>query len=411
LKINSTKPDSLQIERPNQMSALMPSNLAVAPTGNEILFEHVPGFNNMRAVYRWSALGMFGFWALILLLLVQKRSSNARYIVIVTIGFLILNNLPNLSHQWQVYQNNRSMFLQIDNDLVKPLSQELRPGEKVAFLPYRNDFLVNYLAPTLGIQTFNIGGDKNLEEARKNWPEIMQGFKMGQLDPGFSGRIALLLTEGEATAVVLPYFDMLLAAHYWPIENCYQTEFEPILQEIEAYKLFEVDPSQQYALIRLKPLYNAQAGSSTLSAILLSEMKRLPSNLKIVDFPFDFTFHQVGRVENGAIYTTGETGFLCYGPYVSLNSGQYRLTVEGEASFVDNAWVDVVSHKGTHQYAKFPLSTTSSDSSNVLASGELTINEYVEDIEDIEVRIYVSASDTMRLDKYELVQIKPKDKK
>ncbi|KJR46147.1 hypothetical protein UF75_3470 [Desulfosporosinus sp. I2] len=405
LKVDSTKPESLQIAKPNQMSVLMPADLAVAPTGNAVLSTYVPGFKNMRAAYRWSALGMFGFWALVVLLLARKRSRPAQMLIIGLVGFLILNNLPNLTGQWQAAEHNRSMFLALDQDLVKPLSQDLKPGETVAFLPYRNDFLVNYLAPKLGIRSFNVGGDKNVEEARKHWPQIMQQFQMGQVDPGFSGRVAQLLASGEANAVVLPYIDMLWAAHVWPYPDKYQADLEPVEKELETSKLFEVIKRQHYAVVRLKPAYAAQADSPVLLDILAADMPSPPFGLKVDYFPADFALHQVGRVEKGVMVTTGQTGFLAYGPYQHLNAGRYRLTVKGEASAVKNTWVDVVSHKGARQHAKFPLSTAGNGSAGVLATGEVSLES---SFDDLEVRVYVNASDVVRLDGYELVALKSK---
>jgi len=400
LKVDSTKPESLQIAKPYQMSALMPADLAIVPTGNAILSEYVPGLKNMRAAYRWSALGMFGFWALVLLLLAQKRSRPAQMLIIGLIGFLIFNNLPNLSNQWQAAEYNRSMFLALDKDLVKPFSQDLKPGETVAFLPYRNDFLVNYLAPKLGIRTFNVGGDKNLDEARTHWPVIMQQFQMGQVDLGFSDRVAQLLVKGDANAVVLPYIDMLWAAHTWPYPDKYQADLEPVENKLKASKLFEVVHRQHYAVVRLKPAYAAQADSPVLLDILATDMPSPPFGLKVDNFSPDSTLHQVGHVENGIMVTTGQTGFLAYGPYQPLNAGHYCLTVKGEADVVKDAWVDVVSHKGTIQHAKFPLLIAGNDSTGVLATGEVSLDASVD---DFEVRVYVSTLDVVRMDGYELV--------
>ncbi len=405
LKVDSTKPESMQIAMPHQMSVLMPTDLAIAPTGNAVLSKYVPGFNNMRAAYRWSALGMFGFWALVLLLLARKQSSSARFVIIGLIVFLILNNLPNLTGQWQAAKNNRIMFLALDHDLVKPLSQDLKPGETVAFLPYGNDFLVNYLAPKLGIRTFNVGGDKNLAEARTHWPVIMQQFKMDQVDPGFSGRVAQLLATGEANAVVLPYIDMLWAAHAWPYPDKYQAELKPAEKELEASKLFEVVHRQRYAVVRLKPAYAAQADSSVLLNILATDMPSPPLGLKRDYFTTDFALHQVGRVEKNVMFTTSQAGFLAYGPYQPLNAERYRLTVKGEASAIKDAWVDVVSHKGTIQHAKFPLSIAGNGPTGVLATGEVSLDSSVD---DIEVRVHVGASDVVRLNGYELIVVKSK---
>src|SRR3546814_12682441 len=66
------------------------------------------------------------------------------------------------------------MFLQIDEELVSQLHQNIGSGETVAFIPWGNDFIANYLAPKVGFRTFNIGGDKNLSAAQTEWPSPMR---------------------------------------------------------------------------------------------------------------------------------------------------------------------------------------------------------------------------------------------
>ena len=48
LKINSIKPEQMQINSPHQQSALMPAELAILRTGNAWVSESIPGFNVMR---------------------------------------------------------------------------------------------------------------------------------------------------------------------------------------------------------------------------------------------------------------------------------------------------------------------------------------------------------------------------
>jgi len=208
LKIDSIKPAQLATE------TAMPAQYAVAPTGNAWLFEHVPGFGEMRASYRWAALGMFGLWALAMLWASQR---NRRWPVpTLVLMALILMNLPHLRSGWRDHVAMRSMFFDIDAQLLTPLRGAMAPGERVAFLPYSNDFLVNYLAARTGVQAYNIGGDKNLMVARQQWPLGMQGFLFDRVDDNMPTAIASLLLDGEADVVVVPYFDALWAAHYFP---------------------------------------------------------------------------------------------------------------------------------------------------------------------------------------------------
>lgn len=156
LKINSIKPESLQLNRPGQQSALMPADIAVMPIGNAWISEKLPGFNVMRASYRWSALGVFAFWLLIMICM-ARRDKNGRTLWVFILLALTILNLPNMPEKWQLYIDERIMFQQIDLDLVAELRQVIKKDETVAFIPWRNDFFANYLAPRVGFHTFNIG--------------------------------------------------------------------------------------------------------------------------------------------------------------------------------------------------------------------------------------------------------------
>lgn len=213
LKINSVKPEDLQLSHPRQQSALMASEYAVAPTGNAWISENLPGFNVMRASYRWSALGIFALWLMIVIGISRAGKKEARvWLVLLTLLFLL--NLPNPEKKWRGGIDNRIMFQQIDQELVEELHQKIRPKETVAFLPWRNDFIANYLAPKVGFRTFNIGGDKNLAYAQLSWPHEM--LLLGSdIDAGKAISSLKMLIDGTADVIVLPYFHMLWSPHLW----------------------------------------------------------------------------------------------------------------------------------------------------------------------------------------------------
>lgn len=263
IKVHSMKPEP--------MGPLMPAKLAIAPTGNALFSQYLPGFKNMRAAYRWSALGFLGLWMLLVLLLAQRQRKSADFFGMTILLVLILSFLPHLERKWQSNVRDRESFLEIDRDLVSELARDLRHGELVAFLPFRNDFLVNYLAAVLNIRTYNIGGDKNLFEARKHWPDIMRQFKMGQIDPGFAERVLSLLAQGEADAVVLPYIDMLWAAHKWPAPLEFAGDMQPVLTALERTGYVALEKRKHYALVRLIPQFQGDSHRGELERHMLFE--------------------------------------------------------------------------------------------------------------------------------------------
>lgn len=275
LKINSTRPQEMIAA--GQLDGMMPSELAVASTGSAWLSENLPGFKNMRASYRWSALGMFGLWALIVLMLSRERGW-AKFFILIVVVFLIVSNLPHIDRKWKQDISYRDKFFRIDKELVADFGEVLSRNELIAFLPYRNDFLVTYLAPRLGIRTYNIGGDKSLFEALKHWPTIMQQFQMGMVDANFADRVLLLLIRKEADAVVLPYIDMLSAAAAWPSPLIYKNELMPIVDVLRASKYVTVEERKHYSVIRLAEPYRSKYPGGKLEEEIITSIAVYPLN-------------------------------------------------------------------------------------------------------------------------------------
>ncbi|QMV71858.1 hypothetical protein HS961_02860 [Comamonas piscis] len=246
LKFNSLKPAT-------ETSLSMDAKYAIAPTGSGFISQHVPGFKNMRASYRWAALGVFGAWALLVAALSRTQRKEVSVAAALSLVLVVAANLPNLPQRWELQKSYRSQFMQIDQDLLLSLGQQLHPGDKVAFMPWRNDFLVNYLASKLDVVAYNIGGDKNFEDARRFWPEILKTMPLGGIPDDFSQRIVSLLRSGDADAVVIPYVDMLWAAHRWPYPAEGREALRPKLLELSASPLVSVAEETSYAVIRLKP--------------------------------------------------------------------------------------------------------------------------------------------------------------
>ena len=196
--------------------ALMPAAQAVMPTGTAILDGHVPGVKNMRASYRWLALGLLGMWLLMVLAMASRHDGNRHGAWTFACLMVIAFNLPHLGRLWRDGVLYRQTLKTIDQATDSTLGLTLKQGETVAFLPFNNDFLANYVAARLRIRALNVGGDKNLASAQAHWPFRMKQFQQGAVDDLFVDRVAAQLASGEVQAVVVPYVDMLWAAHFWP---------------------------------------------------------------------------------------------------------------------------------------------------------------------------------------------------
>jgi len=309
LKINSTKPEALQRSHPGQQSALMASEYAVMPTGNAWIFEKLPAFNSMRASYRWSALGIFASWLLVMIWLSAKEKDDRKLaagILLVLIGF----NLPNINKRIEGYIGDRENLFQIDKDLVKDFHRSIVRGETVAFIPWGNDFMANYLAPRFGFRTYNIGGDKNLVEAQKRWPSEM--FTLGgALEPGKAPYVIKMLVEGTVDAVIAPYFHMLWSPNAWPCPEeatlpirkegmealrmlpgfvCpsqKKAEVRPFMHALQKSPYIEVVDSRLFATIRLRPEFAGRPNRTALLNTFLSDIHypvHLSAGLKVNPF-------------------------------------------------------------------------------------------------------------------------------
>jgi hypothetical protein len=238
LKINTTRPASLH-------GPAMPAEFTIMPTGNAWISQNVPGFNVMRASYRWTALAVFALWLLVMIALAGASKKNQRLWLAIVLGITLLN-LPNMPKKWQNGRDARAMFLQVETDLVPALRERVRPGDTVVFLPWGNDFMANYLAARTPFRTLNIGGDKNLAAAQARWPPAMIA-AAGEPDPAKAQAAVRLLVGGTADVLVVPYFHMLWAAHLWPCVD--QTRAALTADEAQTFRALPgfVCPSERKA--------------------------------------------------------------------------------------------------------------------------------------------------------------------
>ena len=278
LKINSIKPEYLNLQ-------VMPVEFAIAPTFNAWISENIPGFNTMRASYRWSALGIFALWLLIIIGLARTDDKNRRIGVVGLIALTLLN-LPDFKSKWKQSTSEREMFQQIDQELVTTLRKHIQPGEMVSFIPWSNDFFANYLAPKAGFRTYNIGGDKNLQTAMDAWPLAMRQAG-GVWDRNKAMSAIKMLVNDSTDVLVIPYFDMRLTTTSWPypdntkvqrndtlnvVSNTshlseQQTKLKAIIDTLRTLPYIEISDSPYFVSIRLQ---HQLSGKENKTALLKS---------------------------------------------------------------------------------------------------------------------------------------------
>jgi hypothetical protein len=280
VKINSTKPYALQISHPGQQSNLMASEYAIAPTGNAWISETLPGFNVMRASYRWSALGIFALW---LLVMMNVAKADKKYLKIWSglLLFIVIFNLPDFEDHWQNSTGHRTQFFQIDEELVSTLSEAIKKDETVVFLPWGNDFIANYLAPKVGFRTFNVGGDKNLAAAQTGWSENILNISTDEELNKIYSLISILL-DGNVDVIVIPYFHMLFSPHFWPcvqISNnplCPEErkkDIYPIISTIRNSSFLQVTDSTLFSTVRLSSEFSGTVGREKLLNNIINDIK------------------------------------------------------------------------------------------------------------------------------------------
>lgn len=213
LKVRATRP------APRDLAALsyaMPAAEATARLPWDGVF-HLPGVSQMRATYRWSALGRLALIVLAAMAIDELLARSARRWLVAAAGVAALAgltpNVPLLVSEYRAHARSRAA---LDADLTGDLKKAVRPGERVFFLSPDgtfDDYLINYLAPTAKFRALNAGGDKNAGASQRHWPApvaALAGITVRADD------VVRALNARSVDAVVLPYFHLRWAAYAWP---------------------------------------------------------------------------------------------------------------------------------------------------------------------------------------------------
>lgn len=239
----------------------MPASQAFAGLPTRYLFDHLPGFNVMRATYRWNVLA---FLCVVILAAWGVSWLWDRRVVAARLGAVALGVLAvvDLTPDVRLFTaSSRGQYSQLDQFRSGPLPEFvslMNAGDRVLFLPVGNDFLANELGPVADVTTYNIGIDKNYFFSRSNWPPEVLAAHNGLGTPS-AGDTAVAALQADVDAIVVPHFNLQLNALSWPPEQ------EVIDSRQAAAAVYSTDPrlvvtaGEWYTVVRLSSPDPAQS--------------------------------------------------------------------------------------------------------------------------------------------------------
>lgn len=162
-------------------------------------------------------------------------------------------------------------------------------------------------------------------------------------------------------------------------------------------RLFVKNRNTKFEEVINKQKYSGVAWSAQLSSECLSATKcsvRTSSDLSLTS--------QVGLLGNKYFFTDSNAGFLFYGPYLKLKKGQYLVRLHGNYQNVNGAIIDVVSKKATVSHFHMPLNVSEQKMINLIEI-KFMLDE---DVDDLEVRLFVEQNTNLNISLLELIAIK-----
>lgn len=204
----------------------LPANLTRFTLPTSFLYEHIPGFQDMRATYRIFVATRWVLIVLAVVALVMLLRTRAKVLVPFLAILLLLDSMPNFSKQIALRADAKVQLDAARAGSGGNLSKLINPGDKALILPASNDFLAAAFVPFTGGTSYNNGQDKNLEYSRDNWPQSVRDAIASYGSPEFADKACALL-HSDASVIVLSYMGLLNAA----VDSAIIPEPEPVLTQ------------------------------------------------------------------------------------------------------------------------------------------------------------------------------------
>jgi hypothetical protein len=213
------------ITRPIDPAWDVPTSMTTLGLPTTWLYTNVPGFETMRATYRWFLLTRFVLVLLAglgLTALWRHRPATPRAATLLRPGVVVLavvlavETAPSVPRALQSTRTYAAHVTALRSGVIADAVTLVRPGERVLILPSRNDFLATGLIPFTGATAYNAAPDKNYQFARGSWPASVEAAVVAWTDDTARADAICAVLEDDADAVVLPYVDPYYDVVSWP---------------------------------------------------------------------------------------------------------------------------------------------------------------------------------------------------
>lgn len=232
--------------------------------------------------------------------------------------------------------------------------------------------------------------------AKEYWPNPMRDGKLGKSDPQFSQNAYRMLEEGFADAVIISKVDLLKGANKWPQPSVMNENIEQGIDDLLESGFFDVVEGRYFFIVRLNQNYKESERHRDFNVEDCSDRTCILEPYFVGEVSFNS-----GKHEDLSMVTNGEHGFLHFGPYDALEKGRYRLTLYGNVSVAEGGFIDIISNN-KDLWLKRPISELSNMPGEVIFRDTFSIKR---DVENLEVRVYVSDKDSLSLRGYDLVRL------